>query len=333
MKNDIFQYATENYRLFGLSSRPKNILYLIKNKYRKVTFFLFKEGSGLPFATAKFTPFPRDKSEITKEFDNIILVNSKLPIELHGTVPKPVSLARIKKFPVLFQSYIQEQPISSEVNSPSRNKVLRKNFQLISDWLVDFDKCMAKESVDGNKLKRMIELPVKQLVQSDSSFTEKRFESLMKYGAKGINIIPGPKHSDFWPGNIVIKNGTPRILDWEDFGLTSLPLYDLFHFMVSYFTIMSVGLKNDEQKFKKIFFSPSKHSRMIKDIVIRHCDSMDTSPDLAELFFALYLVEFHNIRRLQEGDSYDVALRYKKFIRVFLENRETFILGKTNIGR
>jgi hypothetical protein len=45
------------------------------------------------------------------------------------------------------------------------------------------------------------------------------------------NIVPSPQHGDFWPGNVVIDGGRPVILDFEQFGLVTVPMYDVFHFL------------------------------------------------------------------------------------------------------
>ncbi len=328
MKQQLLDYASENWRKFGLRNRPLKIDFFVKNKYRKLTFFFFEKNQ--PFALAKCTPFPRDKNEIIKEYKILKLVNSKIKGNLKKTIPKPISIVKINKLPVLFQNFLSGKALSSNINSMSKIRQLDNNFKKVGDWLIAFNRCFKKKAIYPNneQIKKLVIQPIYKSTNLDKTLSKRDFKWISnKIGLlKKTPIYLIPKHTDFWHGNILVHNNEIKVLDWEDFGLSKLPLFDIFHFIVSYFLLLN-STRDESKTFYKTFFVRNKYSNYIIKYVKEYCKAFDIDYRLLDLFFVLYLVEFYNLRYKQEGPDYGVTIRSNKFIKIFLKNRNNFIMN------
>lgn len=331
MKEQLLIYVRNHWSKFGLEDRPTEIDFFVKNKYRKLTFFFLEKNQKKPFALAKSTPFPRDKNEIIKEYKILSFVNSKVKGKLKKTIPKPISLVKVGNSPVLFQNFLPGEIISSKVNDIFKIKHLNKNFKKVNDWLIAFNNCFKKKSIylNDKQIKKLIIGPIHKSISLDKTLSKKDFKWIFNRIEllKKTPLYLIPKHTDFWPGNILINKNEIKVLDWEDFGLSNLPFFDLFHFIVSYFLLIDFYFTRDEyHKFYKIFFTKNKYNNYIRKYVKDYCKAFNLNPKLLDLFFLLYLVEFYNLRHKQEGPYYGVTIRSNKFIKFFLEHRNNFIL-------
>jgi len=312
MKKQILEYVRQHSDDFGIKSGK--IDFFVKNKYRKLTFFLFSDR--IPFAIAKFTPFPRKKDEIISEYDTIRLLKKKLPANLKKTIQEAISLVKIDGQPVLFLKFIEGTPMTSLINGINHTKTFERNLKLVTDWLIPFHQCLGTDNEQLNSN------PIDMALALDITLSEGDFTWLVKSLPRLPRI---PQYTDFWPGNIIIDGNGIKIVDWEDFGLTSLPLFDLFHFIVSYILLIDRFNMDECDKFQRIFFNQSKYSDIIKKAIKRYCIAFNIKGNL-DVLFCLYLLEFHNIRHRQEGAGYDVTKRSNAFIKIFLKNRKEFVL-------
>lgn len=54
----------------------------------------------------------------------------------------------------------------------------------------------------------------------------------LRTAARRVGTVRGqPQHADLWPGNVLQRRGGWSILDFEQFGTISVPLYDVFHLL------------------------------------------------------------------------------------------------------
>jgi Ser/Thr protein kinase RdoA (MazF antagonist) len=57
---------------------------------------------------------------------------------------------------------------------------------------------------------------------------------LERAGRNWFEGIPAiPQHGDLYPGNLVVHGDRWRVVDWESFGATDLPAYDLYTLLLS----------------------------------------------------------------------------------------------------
>lgn len=331
MRQKLLNYVTNNWKKFGLSHKPDGVDFFIKNKYRKLTFFFFERGNKKPFALAKLTTFPLNKNEIVDENRILRYVNSRIEDGLRGTIPQPIALRHLKGHPVLFESFLTGKPMGNVLNGFFKVRKFDYYIKKINDWLISFNGSFKDKPVylDGKNLQDLLIEPIYKSIKIDSTLSKKQFQWLIDdiklLRKEPLYLIP--KHTDFWLGNILIDNGTIKVLDWEDFGMSKLPLFDLFHFIVSYFLVTKFRFIGDDDIFSKIFFDDNKYTQSIKNNVIRYCQAFDIDTRFLDIFFALYLVELYNLRYEQEGPNYEVTARSNRFIKIFLKNRANFILN------
>lgn len=328
MKEQLIKHIKANWRDFGLMRAPRRVNFFIKNKYRKLTFFFFIKGR--PLAIAKFTPFPRDKDEIRKEYEILLDVHSYVGPNLKKTIPKPISLVEIDGHPVMFQQFLPGKTMASTANAFPKTRHLDRNFKRAVNWLIDFNNCYKKKAIilDEKSINKLFIEPVNTIIRNNRSLSKEDFNWLFEKtkSMKSARIHLISKHTDFWPGNILMNKEKLAILDWEDFGLSELPLFDLFHFIVSYFLAMNLNKKDENETFYKTFFTMSKYRQNIRSYVKKYCRAFSIDMNLLDVYFAMYLVEFYNLRHEQEGPGYGVTKRSGEFLKIFLRNRNSFIL-------
>ena len=333
MKDGILSYTKTHWKKFGLAKKPSAVHFFVKNKYRKLTFFLFEENEKEPFALAKFTPFPRGREEVIGEYKTLQLIRLKMNNEMKNTIPKPIALINFGAHPVLFMKFHPGKPMDSQINGIFNAWNLDRNLAMVTKWLINFNSCFKykPKSLSKTEINKFLAEPVYRLIKTDKSMSIKSFSWYFDKleSMKKNQFYLTPKHADLWPGNIIVNKNKVMVLDWENFGLASLPLFDIFHFMVSYFITMNFNSsKNEFEKFYKIFFTSNKYAAYIRKYVEEYCNAFAIDLKHLDLFFIIYLVEFHNLMHKQEGSHYDITIRSNAFIRIFLKNRDNFVFNR-----
>jgi aminoglycoside phosphotransferase (APT) family kinase protein len=96
------------------------------------------------------------------------------------------------------------------------------------------------------------------------------------------------QHGDTHPGNLVVSDaGVIGLLDWEAADREGLPLWDLFHFVWSYSTLVegARNLRTQAACFERHFLHESPLLRWLANSVDRYCARVGVSRDLAQPLF------------------------------------------------
>ncbi len=108
-------------------------------------------------------------------------------------------------------------------------------------------------------------------------------------------------HNDFIPSNILIDNHSLKILDWEYANSGTLPLSDLFGFLLSAYRDTRQSSERLEIFINKVFFNRDCLNGAVRKAVKVYCQAFNIDRDLARVLFLNWLcVEFSSWKNLGE---------------------------------
>ncbi len=266
MINLLEDYILNNWECFEKNQKKPGLVSFIKlNGQRSdnaaLNFALFVDDDDAPKYFIKVNRLTNDFRQIKNEFDNLINVERTIPPRLKDSFPKPIYFGDMEKSTkVMIESFVSGKKIYLG-DIAKLEILLKKSFE----WLKEFYSATKRDKtltfdLSGIK-KRYYELRS----GSVSKELDPKFEKVMKefsnIDKRSVNISASQGDFDF--DNIVFDNGSPKILDWEDFKSDSHPFLDA-EFMI--FNTALYFYRNVEhiESFKK-FFSVNSNTRVIAE--------------------------------------------------------------------
>jgi len=284
---------------WDLGKRPKGIECLLLN-YAKLNFIIFKKGAKTPCLLIKVSKDDR----LEAEFRNLNYINTILP----GTTPKPYELLQLNGYFVLAEEFIQGSKLLYQSDNEDS---IRTAFR----QLIEFHK-----KVMGNSLtlteeifETLISAPISKFMRYNSSdVIEKGINLVLKEweSLKNSEITNIPQHCDFSFANLLFNKETLKIIDWEDFGKTRLPLYDVITLVNS--------LYFNPKAFEKHLVR-NKINEIVRANVINYCDIFRVDKKFMQILFPTSLIIlFDNCHSFKTRE-----IKYK-LLEYYFERKESF---------
>ncbi len=296
MRGAIISYVREHWEELDLSFSPSDVQMLVQNRYGQLTFFILDRQRIIAIACAS----PRDPSKVKWENELLQKIHGQVSPALSRCIPRPLGVFVAKGLPVSVRSFIPGNTMAQDLSARTLNAHLHR----ANAWLIDFNRHFPVRLGSIDRLQRNMVPKLKRLGIGFPRLSD--------------GVVPlSPKHTDFWPGNIILGE-TLGVLDWEHFGDSNLPLFDLFHFMVS----SSLALGSDDLRaFHRMFFTETVHTKYLRSEIQRACNALNIPSVHVHSLFLLYLAEFYLLRLRQEGERYSVTQRSRQFLVHALEER------------
>ena len=173
--------------------------------------------------------------------------------EIPHLIPEPVALINTESGEFAIQRGVDGQPwfqIANEFNDESSWKSLRRRaLETLEEFHQAVKRTCDKET--GSDVYGYAQNCLSEAQRFGLTLTDEESELLQGH-LSALKNIPQmemfPQHGDFCLNNLIVANERISIIDFEDFGMTSLPLFDHFSLALS---LASSTPKSLELSFEK----------------------------------------------------------------------------------
>lgn len=183
-----------------------------------VLLFLFSRGARSPDVVVKLC---RNVGVVKREFDTLHLLRGQAA----GLAPEPLFFENVEGFGALGMRALAGRSLGTW---EERMACLPG----VVGWLIGFQRATTLDPLEPGDALAQYSAPFEQLVRlgrDPSSAGElARMGALAKAAISGASLPRIPQHGDFYFGNILVQGDRIGVVDWEDFGTSVLPGYDLF---------------------------------------------------------------------------------------------------------
>jgi aminoglycoside phosphotransferase (APT) family kinase protein len=173
------------------------------------------------------TKLDRNPEILQREFDNLRQVYARAP----EWVPKPLSFGRLDDFWALWMEGLPGSPL--QIPPGHVAPILDR----IAEMIASIHAAVRSEAPPSPaRFRRMVTEPIRSVERFGESAAvvsgcARLAEMADRQWMASLPVIP--QHGDLYPGNVILFQGRPHVLDWETFGAIDLPFYDLLTFLVA----------------------------------------------------------------------------------------------------
>lgn len=193
-------------------------------------------GQREPALVAKTCRWPAHNGTIRQEFEQLTAVWQHLDQRASGVIPRPLHLGQVGQDLVLVTDYFTGQEMTEALQrwagQANEAELLGAAFQNVARWLGWFHRQTAvSRTADlccpfshyADIFREMFELNAREQAALTDLVAQKEAAQ-----AKASQQIL--QHSDFWPGNIILRPTDERIalIDWQFSRWTTDASYDLY---------------------------------------------------------------------------------------------------------
>ena len=201
--------------------------FILYNNYHPhcsdLDLFWFHNGGAFPRAVTKIS---RDPGRGEREFANLQQAHASAPT----WVPRPLYFGAQGKFWTLWMEGVPGAPFQGSL-TPA---VVRSMVQAVTG----IHQALAKSgtALRPDRWQQMVAEPLQSLAAFGPSgvVQEGARRVVAQASEEWLKRIPQiAQHGDLYAGNMLVEGDRWRVVDWEGFGLTDLPAYDLYTLLLS----------------------------------------------------------------------------------------------------
>lgn len=289
MINTIKDYLYQNWhQILPDKDPPRSLQFFLicggLGRNAKASYLVFDEGP-YPFMVIRLSDDECGKSYLKQEWDNLLILTQKYRMDT--SVPKPIHIATIGKYLLVFESYIGGTSIAKRSNA--------RLFCCVIDWLIDFHAKTKQVKFFSTSNAKEIETQINLIVHSIemSPILRSYLEEVKKEVQTCLldkNVTYVFSHNDFSPQNILCRTDAEclSVIDWEHSEPEGMPLGDLYHFITYYYPVTT-----NEQfltNLQRAFYQKNRFSLLVREKIIQYCNRIGLTHSLAKLFFLLHLI-------------------------------------------
>ena len=262
---------------------------------------LFGQGAS-PFAAVRVSPESKPTSQSLKqEFDVVRRLKKHFPPAAKPFLPPHPLLRECGGFTFLAHPFMPGRSVFYELRNAWRpRKNAARHLSSGLEWLMHFQKAAWIESVELrqepvmshisgilSELRRATPLTAREQVMID-------YLGKLAWELRHERIPLSVSHGNFWPRNMIWREGRMHVLGWEDFTNLALPFKDLFLFPLSYG--LSYPWKrgqwiHPQAAFACTFLERNWLSKLVQDYFATYCRQLNMDVRLLDLFLPLFLTE------------------------------------------
>jgi len=185
---------------------------------------------------------------IEREYEVLRRLHTLFPGALIGQIPRPLFLGEWQEEVVSLQEGLPGECLENSLQG--RGRALRQaalHRSLV--WLSGFHRLphAAAARLDGGRLFASLKGEAEALSRHYPSSAGALRAALGNVERlAGGSFPPVPQHGDYCPSNILAGKKSLSVVDWRDFGVIELPMFDLFH-LVTCWAMPSGGIHFEPQ--------------------------------------------------------------------------------------
>lgn len=332
----IKRYLLEHWKEFGFGDKPGDLLFikfmdrrirrpevgclifLVKKNYR------FREEPVLIVKMPRYAKNPGANLSLTKEFDNLNHVRSKLmEKDILGPIPRPVFLTTVDSYPVFAMSFLPGEDLGMWFISPDPLESAEIKFNLAFNWLTKFQRLMGGRltKIDEDFIGKYVTGTIEKYRNTFSrdpskhkSYFDGIHENSRKYLGREISLFL--QHGDFHASNLFVEKGEiSGVIDWEDFSSVALPCYDLVYFIRTYTDALyhSLIYRSDPDSIERLSNS-TRYFEIVDRIVEHYCEKFEIDPEFMSFLLPLNLIQALNAG----GDPRKMAFAHCEKLEILL---------------
>ncbi|HEX8472993.1 MAG TPA: hypothetical protein VF666_03090 [Pyrinomonadaceae bacterium] len=268
---------------------------------QKMVLFIFDHAGTRPCAVAKIGGEERHGAVLAHEHEMMRELHGRVGEELRATMPQPLALFGERGLMIFLESFVGGRSIYFEMrNSWRPRRLAARHFRLASEWIVRFQRAtqVRAAQLDEATADEYVVSPLRDFGRAFSLLPEERAlvsqvkELTRELGGERLPLVA--RQGDFWARNLILQGDTIGVVDWEGFREESTPFWDMFLFATSYALSYPWRLgrwAEPSVAFRAAYLEPSWFAQLTRRHLLSHCNAMDVSPRLLEIFFPVFLAE------------------------------------------
>lgn len=299
------QVIENNWHRIDRGRQPGRIKFILFN----TVFLVFKDEEKIPFIAIKYS----ETDSMEQEFSNLQRINKLIP----DATPRPYFLEKIENYHLLAQDF---KPGTNMTNLHFSEELLK----ITLNTLIKFHKAVNKGNFwfDNQNIDELVIKPISQFLKINPGRLLKselnELAQLIKRTGK-IEILPYiPQHGDFCLVNLIFDYKTNRIyiIDWEDFGKSYLPLYDLFLLIISYYLV--------PEKFPELL-GENHVNNVLTKCLSTYMKQFGIDARWVRILFPISLITFFNQNYPLRAET---SKNIKQLITFYFENKNRIVFNR-----
>jgi len=299
MLDDITKAIINNRHAFSLSEpdcRNLSFLKVAGNPWAegRINYLVFTESSPKPVLFVKMAREDVKGTALNREYDLLQQMASHDAVA--PFLPPPLFLLSPEDHPVMVQGVCQgRQILSSLSKSPFLFHLkgrITHHFQQASRFLMVLNEDI-RQPLGQEDFHRLFTDPLLSFERALTGKNDPVMEAyLEEVGKQAVtSLFMTPIHGDYSATNIFLEpHGGLKIIDWETGSPNGLPCCDLFYFMTKYIHNLKLLPKNRWRRVERSYFSKSWISRLIGEVVLSYCETMNVPVHAARLMLPFHFL-------------------------------------------
>jgi hypothetical protein len=298
--------------------------------FRKINFLLFESGAKAPSLVLKVSRDSNHQSFLMNEYRALNQVWDEAGF--FTGIPRALGLFEMEGMQVLVETYVPGIPMAVLLQRRllTRPSNVRDDLSYAHLWLRQLQQATF-DDLEPFPAQMLVELSLARL-QDDivpHSFTHNLMARAKEW--ERFDLPRVGRHGDYWPGNLLVGEGTAAVIDWENYTPRDLPFFDLYSFVVTY----SLALPwrrgkrlSREERFARAFLDDGWLGNELLSCVNQHLDAFSLPRHSAAFFFGLFLLEKALPALKKRPGNRQQRRQWLDILRLYAENERHSILVK-----
>ena len=206
---------------------------------RKSAFYLFDPEGDAPYAVAKFRRTPGHDAHFDKVERGLRLV-AGAPPEVRGVAPRLLARGELHGHHVIVESAANGASLERSLTGKASRPRKLEEVERVVSWLRDVSTATTAGAGAGDiageveRVRRDV-LPHAPVPLGDALAAAGRSPAVLVHG-------------DLWEANVILRDGTFTVLDWDDARAGGFPLWDLLYFALNALPLIDGARLQDEKE-------------------------------------------------------------------------------------
>lgn len=262
---------------------------------QKLTTLLFAAGEMQPVLVMKIAQGEKYRRFLTTEYQ--ALTRLALNPDLSGRIPAPLAQFEHERALVVLEGVLPGVSLLEylQIHSRKRPAEVRRDLEQACDFLLRFQKSTRLEKalppLDVRARLSALETIYGPL-ELPADYLERLLEQEKAFNA--CRIFQCARQGDYWPGNLLVRDNSIGVIDWEGYFANANPFFDLFFFFTTY--VLSYPWRgwqtcSPDEAFALGFLDDNWLAETIRENLLAYFSKLNITPTLAAFAYQIFLIE------------------------------------------
>ena len=335
--NKIINYIKNNWTKLNLNKKHLKDISLLGHNYASgISFLLLHKNQSL--FHIKLSSRTDNENTLKQEYENLKIIKNQISVQLKNSIINFLLFDEFDGFQILIQNTLPGIRLDELFNAckhphkEKEQKIWFHKLDLVKTFLIKFHRSVQNGyfNFTPDELELKITKPFKQFFDNNNGKTlTNEMENIFRQ-ARNLNDLSIPKipqHGDFCACNILMDKEHVQVIDWENYTLTYLPLFDLFHILTtSLMPFLRVKEISTQTIFKRSYFEQSELTNFIRYFIGNYCEQLNIAKEFIKLCFPLYLITFHNMFSSNPAKQ-EIVENYRQYLDIYFEHSDKIIFS------